>query len=447
MKINMPMHAKKIIETLTKNGHEAYIVGGCVRDAMLGKVPNDWDITTSAEPGQVKALFRRTIDTGIQHGTVTVMMEQAGYEVTTYRIDGKYEDHRRPTEVAFTKSLAEDLLRRDFTINAMAYNDVEGLVDLYGGAEDLKQGIIRCVGIPEHRFDEDALRILRAVRFAAQLDFQIENTTRQAIITKREFLKDISAERIQVELTKLLMSAHPEKLIDAYRFGITKVVLPEFDAMMGMAQHNPHHCYTVGEHAVKAVQNIDCEMALRWAALLHDIGKLETRTTDEKGTDHFYGHAKAGIPLAKAVLQRMKLDNNTIHRVLRIVEWHDYGMGGYIKKATLRKAIYNMGGVACFPDILKMRYADTLAQSGFQREEKLHRIEQMKRMYQEILESEDCMTVKQLKLNGNDLKRLGVAPGKKMGVILGRLLEDVLDHPEHNTVEYLTCEVENILAE
>lgn len=453
MKLQMPEHAKNIIETLQAHGYEAYVVGGCVRDAILGKEPHDWDITTSAEPMEVKALFKRTVDTGLQHGTVTVVMKDAGtgklagYEVTTYRVDGKYEDHRRPTEVTFTKSLSEDLLRRDFTINAMAYNDKDGLVDLHDGVGDLERGVIRCVGIAEHRFDEDALRILRAVRFAAQLDFEIAEDTKQAIRVKKGFLKDISAERIQVELTKLLISAHPRKLMDAYDLGVTRVVLPEFDAMMETPQNNPHHCYSVGEHAIAAVENIEADMALRWAALLHDIGKPQTRTVDEEGIDHFYDHARTGMVIAREVLRRMKLDNNTIKRVLRIVEWHDYGMTGDIRKSTLRKAICKMGGMECFPDILKIRYADTLAQSAYQREEKLRQIKRMEQLYEEIKASADCMTIKDLKLGGRELKELGVEPGRKMGEILNRLLEDVLENPEHNTIEYLTSEVENILAE
>ena len=288
MKIQMPEAANYIIQTLMAHGYEAYIVGGCVRDSVLGRTPQDWDITTSATPEQTKALFRRTIDTGIEHGTVTIMMDHVGYEVTTYRVDGKYEDHRRPKEVTFTASLLEDLKRRDFTINAMAYNEQEGLVDIFGGAEDLRRGIIHCVGVPQERFDEDALRSLRAVRFAAQLDFEIEAKTRQAIREKAEFLRDISAERIQVELTKLITSDHPERIIDAYELGITAIVLPEFDTMMETPQHTVYHKYDVGRHTVAVMQNIDATPVLRWAALLHDSAKPECRTTDEQGVDHFY---------------------------------------------------------------------------------------------------------------------------------------------------------------
>ena len=241
MKIKMPVQAQKIIKRLEEAGHEAYIVGGCVRDSILGKHPADWDITTSASPVEIKELFSYTIDTGIEHGTVTVMADHQPFEVTTYRVDGKYEDHRRPKEVHFTKSLEEDLLRRDFTINAMAYSDTKGLVDLYGGRADLEEGIIRCVGNASERFDEDALRILRALRFQAQLGFQIEEETKAAIRRQARFLKDISAERIRVELDKLLVSDHPEVLGDAYKMGVREVKLPEFDTMMETAQNNPHH--------------------------------------------------------------------------------------------------------------------------------------------------------------------------------------------------------------
>ena len=246
--VSPPKYVKHILITLQSRGHAAYLVGGCVRDSILGRSPDDWDITTSAKPEQVKALFHRTVDTGLQHGTVTVLMEKEGYEVTTYRVDGEYEDGRHPKEVTFTASLEEDLKRRDFTINAMAYNPSSGLVDLFGGLEDIERKIIRCVGDPLERFTEDALRIMRAVRFSAQLGFAIEEETRKALKVLAPNLKHVSAERIQVELVKLLMSPHPDYLRVAYEAGITAEFLPEFDACMTTSQNTPHHCYTVGEH-------------------------------------------------------------------------------------------------------------------------------------------------------------------------------------------------------
>ena len=287
MRINMPENANRIIETLEAAGYEAYIVGGCVRDSILGRSPGDWDITTSAKPEQIKALFRRTVDTGIQHGTVTVMFGKEGYEVTTYRIDGEYTDHRRPDKVLFTTNLKEDLKRRDFTINAMAYNHRNGIIDIFGGVEDLEKRVIRAVGVAEERFSEDALRILRAVRFSGQLDFSIDEDTQAAMKKLAGTLSKISAERIRVELDKLFVSDHPEKLIMAYEMGITAVVLPEFDRMMEQEQNNPYHLYNVGVHSIYTMKAIDADSICRWAALLHDVGKPDTHTRDDKGIDHF----------------------------------------------------------------------------------------------------------------------------------------------------------------
>jgi tRNA nucleotidyltransferase (CCA-adding enzyme) len=289
MEFQIPEKVQYIIDTLVDHGFEAYAVGGCVRDMILGKNPEDWDITTSAKPFEVKKVFKRTVDTGIEHGTVTVLLDKDHYEVTTYRLDGIYEDNRRPKEVSFTSSLEEDLKRRDFTINAMAYNPQLGIVDLFGGVKDLKNRLIRCVGNPMERFDEDALRILRAVRFSAQLDFQIEEATKLAIKEKAGLLKNISAERIRMELTKLLVSDNPDRLRLLYELGISKVILPEFDRMMTTPQKNIHHAYSVGEHTIKAVSAVAGSVSenrfsarertiLRWTMLLHEIEKPSTIT-------------------------------------------------------------------------------------------------------------------------------------------------------------------------
>ena len=256
MKINIPQKAAQILKTLNAAGYEAYVVGGCVRDSILGREPGDWDITTSALPEQVKELFRRTVDTGIQHGTVTVMMDKEGFEVTTYRVDGEYHDGRHPDAVTFTRSLEEDLKRRDFTINAMAYHPEHGLVDLFGGMEDIGKRIIRCVGNPVERFTEDALRMLRAVRFSAQLGFTVEENTKAALARMSGNLEHVSAERIQTELVKLLVSDHPDYLRTAWETGLTREFLPEFDACMETEQNTPHHCYTVGEHILKVLQRL-----------------------------------------------------------------------------------------------------------------------------------------------------------------------------------------------
>ncbi len=437
IQIKMPENANRIIKRLQKEGYEAYIVGGCVRDAILNKEPDDWDITTSARPEQVKALFRKTFDTGIQHGTITVMMPNAesgkleGYEVTTYRVDGKYEDHRRPTSVTFTASLLEDMKRRDFTINAMAYNEEEGIVDHFDGMGDLERHVIRCVGKAQERFDEDALRILRAVRFAAQLDFTIEEQTRLAIERQAELLNDISAERIQVELTKLLLSKHPERLRTAYELGVTAVVLPEFDRMMQTEQNNIHHMYSVGEHTLRVIEQVPVQKALRWAALLHDVAKPVTKTTDEKG-DHFYGHNEAGVELARQILTRLKFDNATIDRVKRLVYWHDYAMGALIKLRTFRRGLSKMGA-DLFEDYICLKRADILGQSTYMRQEKLDRLDVLRDYYTQIIEENQCLSLKDLAVTGKDLiTELGMQPGKEIGTTLHTLLDRVLDDPSLN---------------
>lgn len=344
MHITVPKGAAEILNRLHREGYEAYVVGGCVRDAMLGRTPDDWDITTNASPQEVKQLFSHTIDTGIQHGTVTVMKEHVGYEVTTYRVDGVYEDHRRPSNVSFTKSLKEDMLRRDFTINAMAYNEEEGVVDYFEGQEDLKRGIIRCVGEASHRFDEDALRVLRAMRFSAQLDFTIDEKTLAAMQEKAEYLRDISAERIRVELTKLLLSDHTDRLLTVgYKTGITKVIMPWFDRMLATTQENPHHCYDVGRHCLKAVEQIPKTTVLRYAALLHDVAKPEVKTTDEHGVCHFYQHAKESAEMARQILRGLKFDNDTVRRVKELIYWHDYNWGSSVNRNQVRRAASKIG--------------------------------------------------------------------------------------------------------
>lgn len=435
MRIQLPGDVKKIIQTLQEAGYEAYAVGGCVRDSLLGRIPSDWDITTSAEPAEVKRLFRRTFDTGIQHGTVTVLFDKTGYEVTTYRIDGRYEDGRHPAEVTFTPNLEEDLKRRDFTVNAMAYNDEAGLIDCFGGAEDLEKGVIRCVGEPAERFHEDALRIMRAVRFAAQLDARIEESTATAIRKLAPTLTRISAERIQVELVKLLISDHPEKMRDLYALGITAVILPEFDRIMETDQNNPHHCYSVGEHTIHTLMNVENSKVLRLTMLFHDFGKAETRTTDEEGIDHFYGHPQISTKMAGKIMRRLKFDTDTMNRVCRLVEKHDVSVEPTPK--AVRHAASGMG-TELFPLFLQVKKADTLGQSDYLRREKLDRIQKVEQIYRDILQREECLSLKQLALNGRDLIALGVQPGQEMGDLLESMLQMVLDDPARNDRAFLT---------
>lgn len=444
MKLKLPASVDAIIDILQANGYEAYAVGGCVRDSILNRQPDDWDITTSATPWQVKELFNRTVDTGLQHGTVTVLMGNHAHEVTTYRIDGDYEDGRHPKEVTFTASLEEDLKRRDFTINAMAYNDKSGLIDLYGGTEDLQRRCIRCVGNAGERFSEDALRILRAIRFAAQLDFGIEQETYDAICRLSQTLSKISAERIAAELTKLLVSGHPEFIQNAYESGITKVILPEFDSMMETPQNNPHHCYNVGRHTIESLKYAPADKVLRLTMLLHDMGKPACHQTDEDGIDHFKGHAKEGMELSREILQRLKFDNETIYQVTNLVKWHDCRMEP--SHITIRK-ILNKIGPDLFDKLLVVQYADTMAQSGFCRKEKIQRITDVEICFKEILEANQCISLKDLELTGQDLIALGLKPGPQIGQLLNQALDQVLEDPEKNKRDYLLFYIKSIMKD
>lgn len=439
MKIEIPVKANKIITRLTEAGYEAYVVGGCVRDAILGRPAADWDITTNAKPEQVKALFSRTIDTGLQHGTVTILQGKEGFEVTTYRIDGEYQDGRHPSEVIFTPSLLEDLKRRDFTINAMAYNEAEGLIDAFDGMKDLKNCQIRCVGEPRERFTEDALRILRAVRFSAQLNFEIEKDTRAAIAEFADSLTRISAERIQTELVKLLTSDHPEIFRTLYDTGITAVILPEFDACMKTPQNHPHHCCCVGEHLLLALRAVEADKVLRLAALLHDIGKPITHTRDADGIDHFHGHGEVGKELAGKILRRLKFDNDTVYRVKHLVQVHDYLQIPLTSKGV-RRAVFKIGKEH-FPDYLKLRRADILAQNPSMQKEKLEALTKLEVLYQQILEEQNCLSLKDLAVSGTDLIEAGLKPGPQIGEALKKLLEQVIENPEYNTKEYLLSHI------
>ena len=435
MRIQIPGDVEGIIRTLEEAGYEAYAVGGCVRDTLLGRTPGDWDITTSALPDQVKQLFRRTVDTGIAHGTVTVLVNRVGYEVTTFRIDGEYEDARHPKEVVFTPKLSEDLKRRDFTINAMAYNHRTGIVDLFRGREDLEKGVIRCVGDAKTRFEEDALRIMRAVRFSAQLGFAIEDGTRRAASAMARNLERVSQERIQAELVKLLVSAHPERMRELYQMGITRVILPEFDVLMETPQNNPHHCLNVGEHTLKSLCGIAPDKVLRLTMLLHDMGKPACRTTDGEGLDHFKGHGEVSARMAGNILRRLKLDNDTIRKVTLLVRYHDWRMEP--QERTVRRAMHRIG-TELFPSLLQVQTADTLAQSTLWREQKLERIRDVAKLCGTILQENQCVSLKDLAVTGKDLMALGMKPGPEIGSLLKQALEHVLDFPEDNTKEYLT---------
>lgn len=471
MRMELPRDVAWIIETLEKAGYEAYAVGGCVRDVILGREPQDWDITTSAKPEQIKALFHKTIDTGIQHGTVTVMRNHVGYEVTTYRIDGEYEDNRHPKSVEFTNNLKLDLERRDFTINAMAYNATKGLVDEFGGIRDIQNNIIRCVGNPGERFDEDALRMLRAVRFSGQLGFCIEENTKQAIVERASHLESISAERIRVELTKLLVSKDAGQLRTAWQTGMTGVFLPELDKMMELEQKNPHHIYTVGEHSIRSIEVMNGLLSFReqggiaeeltsilgeedfqklcclveslsskqhtmlcMTMLLHDVGKPEAMSVDNEGIGHFHGHQEIGEKLAAKIMKRLTFDNETIDIVRRLIQWHDYRFGDSVK--SMRKAVAKIGR-DMMPLLFLVQYSDILAQNPNTFAEKLERVRQAVSLWQEVIDSMAALTLKELAITGRDLMALGIPAGPSIGNILKNVLEYVLENPEQNKKENL----------
>ena len=392
MEIKIPAPAEEILTKLNENGYEAYVVGGCVRDMILGREPGDWDITTSALPEQVKQVFRRTVDTGIQHGTVTVMMGDEGYEVTTYRIDGEYADGRHPDSVTFTPSLTEDLKRRDFTVNAMAYNGNTGLVDEFGGMEDLDRGIIRCVGEPMDRFSEDALRILRAIRFSAQLGFAIEGRTYEAIRAIAPNMVHVSKERIQAELTKLLLSPHPGHISMVYEIGISPYVSETF-----------HKVPLLGMPSVPA--QVPPVRHMRWAAFLRKC------MPDE----------------AVKILKDLKLDNDTINRVRTLISWQDYGLGP--DKYSIRIAMSRMEP-DLFDDLLEFRMC--LSEAGARKD-----LGHTALLVDEIRRAGDCISLKTLAVGGNDIIKAGIRPGREVGLTLARLLEMVLEDPARNTKEYL----------
>ncbi len=402
IKIELPKHVAFIIGKLYENGYEAFAVGGCVRDAIMGRTPHDWDITTSARPEEVKAIFNKTIDTGIKHGTVTVMLKGVGYEVTTYRIDGEYEDGRHPSEVLFTKNLSEDLKRRDFTINAMAYNDKAGVIDLFGGVDDLEKKTIRCVGNATERFTEDALRILRAVRFSAQLDFSIDESTYNAIYELSDMLALISRERIQEEMTKLITSPKPDKIMDIYKLALGKYVFA--DTMLANAKE---------ETLYRKVSDIMLDLPpvhyLRYAGLL----------TFESNADK--------------VLRALKFDNKTIKNVAKLVNSKNYPLT--TNAVAIRKAIVAIGE-NIFKDYY-LEYIKSLIKNQVRVDITLEQVDEILEIYDHIISSKQCISMADMAIHGKELKALGLPDGKLIGDILSTLFERVLEMPDINTTETL----------
>ena len=443
--MDMPKNVDIAINLLQSAGFEAYAVGGCVRDSLLGKTPNDWDITTSAKPEDMKSVFAdfHCIDTGIKHGTVTVVIDGEPLEITTFRLDGEYEDNRHPKSVTFTSDLGADLGRRDFTVNAMAYSKKTGTVDLFGGQNDLKNKIIRCVGDPDRRFNEDALRILRALRFASALDFEIEEKTAQSLLKNRALLGNISEERIAKELLKLVCGKGAKRILTDFA-PVLFEILPELQPMYKNSHDNPHHCYDIYEHTLIAVESIDPEPTLRFAMLLHDCGKPAVKKFDENGVAHFYGHQRISAEISAQILARLKVSNKFRDEILFFVSNHDrWELYENTEKMPRYLSKFGLDGVL---NLLKVMRADVLAQSPEYRY-RLDQIADAEETAKNLAAQKPCLSLSELQINGRTLMDIGIPQGRKLGAVLAQLLDEVIDGVTKNTQEALTTRAREIYSE
>lgn len=433
----LPDSADNILSRLEKAGFSAFIAGGAVRDMLMEKTPHDYDIATSAKPEATKAIFARTIDTGIKHGTVTVVENKTGYEVTTFRRDGEYTDGRHPENVMFVDDVKEDCARRDFTINAMMYSPKTGVLDYFGGREDIKNRVIKCVGNPTERFKEDALRMLRAVRFSAVLSFRIEDNTWRAIKKCAVLIKKVSNERVLEEVNKILLSENPDYIKKLHECGLLAHIMPELDRCFGEEQRNKYHIYDVGEHIMHTVKNTPPDMVLRWSALLHDIGKPCCSSTDQNGIIHFYGHHRESGRIAVDLLHRLRMDNDTIRDVAVLVENHDVRVE---PSQPAVKRMMSRTGEVLFEKLMTLQLADNKAKNPIYFPEKKKRIASAYHIYKEILAERQPYLISHLAVNGKDLIRLGYKPGREIGDTLKKLIDEVIINPDLNNREYLLRE-------
>ncbi len=439
-KISFPDNVGFIIEKLNSSGFEAFIVGGCVRDSILGRTPNDWDITTNSFPEDIKKIFEKTYDTGIKHGTVSVSINNEFCEVTTYRIDGEYSDNRRPDSVKFTSCLKDDLARRDFTINAIAYHPKEGLIDYFEGLKDLDNCQIRAVGDANLRFKEDALRMLRAIRFSAQLGFSVDTAIFNAIKRNSLLIENISNERIRDELNKILVSPNPMHFDFLYKTGLLEHIIPEFVSCYSTEQNNPYHIYNVSEHILHSIDYVKNTNILRWTMLLHDIGKPVQKTTDEKGIDHFYGHQQVGADLARNILNRLRFDKDTVKKITNLIVHHDSDL--FDNEKSIKKVINKVGDDS-FLELIEVQKADAMSQNSVYLEERLVKFENIIKIYNKIKAESHCLSKKDLAVNGYDLISIGMKPGRELNNMLNYLLECVLENPELNDRQKLIDLVKN----
>lgn len=441
--IQIPAHALTVVERLERYGYEAYVVGGCVRDSLLGRNPKDWDVCTNALPEEVLRVFKRfhVIKTGLQHGTVTVMVDKQPVEVTTFRIDGAYTDNRHPDSVNFVSRVEEDLARRDFTINAMAFNPTRGLVDAFDGQADLKAGVIRCVGEPDARFNEDGLRILRALRFAARYNFGIETETAFSIHRNRHLLENVSVERIFTELKGILIGEGVLGMMQAFP-DVFAIIIPELAPTIGFDQHNPHHCFDVWTHTAHAVQAAPEDELIRLALLLHDIAKPATFTRGEDGKGHFYGHGTRGADMARSILRHLKSDTATLDAVVTLVREHDNTLP--TTAPGMRRTIGRLG-LNTLHQLLAIKQADMDGQSTHEREQKQTTLRNARLLLEDVLEEPPAYTVGDLALTGRDLIAMGVNPGPTLGAILKTLLCEVQDETLPNTREALAARTSQLI--
>ena len=435
MKIFLPENVNQIIDILNNKGYEAFIVGGCVRDSLLGLTPYDWDICTSAKPEEIKCCFEdfNTFDTGIKHGTISIVIDKEVFEVTTFRIDGEYTDNRHPESVTFTDNITKDLARRDFTINAMAYNESQGLVDPFDGKTDLKNKLIRSVRNPDERFNEDALRIIRALRFASCYNLSIEEQTSASILKNAQLLSNIAVERISAEFNRLICGDGAEEILNKYR-DVFAVFVPEIVPMFDYDQHTKHHNRDLWKHTTHSVASVDATVLLRITMLLHDLGKPNACKRDPDGTSHFKGHPKHSAKMAEEILRRLRYPADFIEKCITLIIYHDVRFSGTKRQI---KHVMNAIGEDCVELLLKVQRADIMAQSNYKHQEKLDKLDLACSIFKEILAEQSCFTLKQLEINGNDLINLGINDGRKIGSILKILLSLVIDEKIKNNKDEL----------
>jgi len=449
IKINIPENPALAIKMLMDEGFEAGVVGGCVRDAIMGEIPHDWDICTSALPLEIQIVFKkfRQLTMGLKHGTVVIIIAGENIEITTYRIDGEYLDGRRPENVEFTRSLVEDLGRRDYTQNAIFYNDVQGIVDPFNGARDIKNKVIRAVGDADKRLKEDALRILRGVRFASKLGFQVEEATKNAMFSNKELLKNISIERVTVEFIKTLQGEDAKSVLEEFQ-EIISYIIPEIKSMIGFKQNNPYHVYDVWEHTVVAVNNVD-DLILKLTMFFHDIGKPSCYTVDEKGIGHFYGHQDSSARITFEIFKRMKMTNadgingNDLKDVIELIKYHDIRIEP--RKKSVRRVLSKLeGNQLQFQRLLLVKRADILAQAPDKLESRLKEIQAIELIFKDVVKEKACTTLKDLDVTGKDLIDIGVPQGREIGIVLNKLLKEVINERVFNEKEELLIAVKKM---